>query len=301
MRVNSNYYTQILNSINATQESEQNDVQQLASGRRVNSPSDDPTAAALEVENLASTADAAQYQQNISSTQTLVQSAGSALSSVVTALTSAISSGVEAAGGTMTAAQQTQMATTVSGIRDQIMGLANTSVQGVYLFGGTASSTPPFQLTTDSSTGATNVAYSGDSGVNTVPVGNGQTVQSNVPGNQIFMAGTGNAMQSLTDLVNALQSNSTSGIESAVGELQSAVSTVSLQQEFYGSASNQLTSDNTSLQTETVTLKSQENNLVGADVATVATNLTLAQTSQQAALEALAKAAPMTLLNYLQQ
>jgi flagellar hook-associated protein 3 FlgL len=197
----------------------------------------------------------------------------------------------------MTAAQQTQMAATLSGIRDQIIGLANTSVQGVYLFGGTASSTPPFQLNSDPTTGVT---YSGNSGTNTVPVDNGQTVQSNVPGNQIFASGTGNVMQSLTDLINEVQSNSLSGIETATSELQSAVSTVSLQQEFYGSAVNQLTSDNTSLQNETVTLKSQQNNLVGADQAAVITDLTQAQTTLQAALQADAKVMPMSLLNYLQ-
>jgi len=297
MRVNSNYYTQILNSINATQETLQADTLQLSTGRRVNSDSDDPTAASLEVGNLASTADAAQYEQNISSTQSLLQSASSALSSVVTNLTSAISQGVEAANGTMTAAQQTQIAATISGLRDQIIGLANTSVQGVYLFGGTASSTPPFALNANPATG---VSYSGNNGVNAVPVGDNQTVQTNVPGDQIFASSSGNVMQSMTDLINAVQANSTSGIEAATGELQNAVNAVSLQQEFYSGASNQLTSENTSLQTETVSLKSQENNLVGADVATVATNMTLSQTSEQAALEALAKVAPMSLLNYLQ-
>jgi flagellar hook-associated protein 3 FlgL len=297
MRVNSNYYAQFLNSIDATQQRQQTDIEELSTGKRVNTPSDDPTAAALEVQNAAETADAAQYQQNISSTQTMLQSAGSALSSVVTNLTSAITQGVEAANGTMTAAQQTQMAATISGIRDQVISLANTSVQGVYLFGGTASSAPPFSLNSDPTTGVT---YSGNSDTNTVQVGDNQTVQTNVPGNLIFASSSGNVMQSLTDLVNALQSNSTSDIESATTELQNAVTAVSGQQEVYSSASAQLTSDNTSLQTETVSLQSQENNLVGANVAAVTTDLTLAQTSQEAALEAMAKVAPMSLLNYLQ-
>jgi flagellar hook-associated protein 3 FlgL len=297
MRVNSNYYAQILTSINATEQRQQTDVEELSTGKRVNTPSDDPTAAAQEVQNVAATADAAQYEQNISSTQSMLQSASSALSSVVTNLTDSISQGVEAANGTMTAAQQTQMASTISGIRDQIISLANTSVQGVYLFGGTASSEPPFKLNSDPTTGVT---YSGNSGTNTVPVGSDQTVQTNVPGDQIFSSSSGNVMQSLTDLITALQSNSTSGIETATSEVQSALSTVSLQQEYYGSATDQLTSDNTSLQSETVSLQSQENNLVGANVASVATDLTLTQTSEQAALEAIAKVAPMSLLNYLQ-
>jgi flagellar hook-associated protein 3 FlgL len=297
MRVNSNYYAEILTSINASEQRQQTDIEDISTGKRVNNPSDDPTAAALEVGNLAETADAAQYEQNIASTQTMMQSASSALSSVVTNLTEAISQGTEAANGTMTAAQQAQMASTVSGIRDQIISLANTSVQGVYLFGGTATSTPPFQLNSDPTTGVT---YSGNSGTNDVQVGGNQSTQLNVSGSQIFSASGGNVMQSLTDLINALQSNSTSGIEAATSEIQNAVNTVSSQQEFYDSATAQLTSDNTSLQSETVSLQSQENNLVGANVEATVTDLTSAQTSEQAALEAIAKVAPMSILNYLQ-
>jgi flagellar hook-associated protein 3 FlgL len=296
MRVDSNYYAQILNSLDSTEQQEQTDVLQLSTNLRVNEPSDNPTAAAQDVGYVAATADAAQYEQNVTSTQTMMQSATSALSSVVTNLNSAISQGVEAANGTVTAAQQTQMAATISGIRDQIISLANTSVQGVYLFGGTASSDPPFQLNSDPTTGVT---YNGNSGVNTVPVGNQETVQSNVPGDQIFTAGGGNVMQSLTDLINAMQSNSTSGIESATTEVQNALQTVSLQQGFYSSASNQLDGDNTYLQAETVSLQSQENNLVGANSAQVITALTQAQTTEQATLAAIAKVAPMSLLNYL--
>jgi flagellar hook-associated protein 3 FlgL len=263
----------------------------------VNTPSDDPTAAALEVQNAAATADAAQYEANISSTQTMLQSASTALSTVVTNLTSAISQGVEAANGTLSASQQTELASTISGLRDQIIGLANTSIQGVYLFGGTATGSAPFQLNSNPTTGVT---YSGNSGTNSVQVGTNQNVPTNVSGDQIFASSSGNVMQSLTDLINGLNSNSTSSIQTAVTELNNAVNTVSTQQAFYNNAANQMTSENTALQTETVTLKTQENNLVGADVATVATDLTQAQTSEQAALEAIAKVAPMSLLNYLQ-
>jgi flagellar hook-associated protein 3 FlgL len=297
MRVNSNYYAQVLNSLDTTELSQQNDLLELSTTKRVNMPSDDPTAAALEVGNVESTSDAAQYQQNISSTQTMLQSAQSALNSVITSLNSVISQGVEAANGTVTAAQQTQTAATISGIRDQIISLANTAVQGVYLFAGTASDKPPFQLNSDSTTGVT---YSGNSGVNSVPVGDNETVQSNVPGDQVFTSSSGNVMQSLTDMINALQSNSTSGIESATTEVQKALTTVSLQQGFYSSTNTQLEADNTYLQNETVTLQTQENNLIGANVAAVATDLTQAQTTEQATLEAIAKVLPLSLLNYLQ-
>jgi flagellin-like hook-associated protein FlgL len=48
-----------------------------------------------------------------------------------------------------------------------------------------------------------------------------------------------------------------------------------------------------------VTLSTQQNNLVGADEATVATELSQAETDNSAALAAAAKVLPNTLLNYL--
>jgi len=297
MRVDSNYYGQVLNSLGSVEQKLQTDLQELSTGRSVNVPSDNPTAAALEVGNLASTADAAQYEQNVSSAQTLMNSANSALESVVTNLNQAISLGTEAANGTVTAAQQKQTATTVSGILSQIVSLANTSVQGVYLFAGTASSSAPFALNSDPTTGVT---YSGNDQVNSIPTGTGTSVPSNVPGDQIFTSSSGNVIQSLTDLVNALNSNDTSGIASASTAVQSALANVSLQQGNYSSTLSQLSSDNTYLQSETVTLQTQQNNLVGANMAQVISALTQSQTTEQATMEAMAKIMPMSLLNYLQ-
>ena len=68
---------------------------------------------------------------------------------------------------------------------------------------------------------------------------------------------------------------------------------------FYGNAVNQLNSTQSFLQQEQVTLKSQANNLVGADLTKAATDLTRAQTAHDAALAAAAKILPTSLLDYL--
>lgn len=297
MRVDSNYYSQILNSLNTTETKLQTDLQELSTSRRVNKPSDDPTASALEVNNLAATSDAAAYQQNITSAQTFLNTASSALSSVVTALNQAVTLGVEGAGGTATASQNAQTASTVSGIRDQILSLANTSVQGVYVFAGTASGTQPFALNSTSTTGVT---YSGNSNVNQVQIGNGNSVAGNISGDSIFLNSSGNVMQGLNDLVTALNANNQTGIETATTEIKSALDVVSQQKSAYSSTLTQMTSESTYLQSETVTLQTQQNNLVGADLATVITDLTQTQVSVQATMQATAKILPMSLMNYLQ-
>ena len=71
------------------------------------------------------------------------------------------------------------------------------------------------------------------------------------------------------------------------------------QRVFYGNAENQLNSQETYLQQETVNLTSQQNSLVGVDEAQAATELSQAETANNAAEAAAAKVLPNTLLNYL--
>ena len=81
--------------------------------------------------------------------------------------------------------------------------------------------------------------------------------------------------------------------------MRTAFDSLTGQRIFYGNAVNQLNSTQSFLQQEQVTLKSQANNLVGADLTKAATDLTQATTAHDAALAAAAKILPTSLLDYL--
>lgn len=119
-------------------------LQQVSTGLRVNQLSDDPAAAAKMVVSLAASANVDQYTSNVSSVLPQLQTADSAISSVVTSLNSAITSGTAGANGTESAANRQSLATQVESVLSSVITQANTSFQGTYVFGGSASSTPPF-------------------------------------------------------------------------------------------------------------------------------------------------------------
>jgi flagellar hook-associated protein 3 FlgL len=225
-----------------------------------------------------------------------VQTADSALSSVVTSLTQAVSLGTEGANGTLSAANQQQIATQLQGIISSVVGQANLTFNGAYLFGGTASTTQPYTADASSPTG---YIYNGNSGVNSVQIGDQTSVKVNLPGSQIFSNASANVLGSLTSLVSALQSGDTAAIGTATNAVSSALSYVSQQRVFYGNAESQLNAQDTYLQQETVTLASQQNSLVGVDLAKAATTLSQAETDNNAALAAAAKVMPNTLFSYL--
>jgi len=296
MRVNPNIAPNILNALFQTQDQEQTALEQLSTQKRVNVPSDDPLAAAQVVANQDQSAQAAQYLQNIDTLTVQMQTADSALSSVVTALTQAINIGVQGSDGTLPATNLQQLAQTVQSIQSQLVQLGNTSISGTYLFGGTATTTPPFTLDPSSASGVT---YNGNNNVNNIDLGNGSVLQANVPGSQLFQNAGGDVFNSIQQLITALQSGNTASVATATTQVRTAFDQLTTQRGFYGDGINQLSATQGFLQQEQITLKSQENNLVGVDLAQVATELTQAQTAHQAALAAAARILPTTLLDYL--
>jgi flagellar hook-associated protein 3 FlgL len=296
MRVNPDMSGDILAAIWQTQNQENTALQQMSSGKRVNVPSDDPLAAAQMIGNQAQSNRADQYLQNVDTLTNQLQTADTALGSAVTAVTQAITLGVQGSTGTLSSANRQQIVQNLQGIQSQLVQLANTAVGGNYLFGGTASTAPPYTLDPTNPSG---VVYNGNSGTNTVQVADGLNLQTNMPGNQLFQNSAGDIFGSLQGLITALQTGTASDAQTATNQLRTAFDSLTGQRIFYGNAVNQLNSTQTFLQQEQVTLKSQANNLVGADLTKTAIDLTRAQTAHDAALAAAAKILPTSLLDYL--
>ena len=283
----------ILSAIWQAENTEQTAVEQLSTGKRVNQPSDDPAAAAQDVLNLSQQAQVAQYTQTTSSLNGLFQTADSAMGSIITALNQAVSLGTEASSGTLSASDQQAVAANIQGVLNQVVQLANTSYEGSYIFGGTDVSSAPF------STGASGVSYNGNDGINQALIAEGLTIQTNVPGSQLFMQPGSDVIGSLEQLATAGENGDTTAASNATAAVSGALSYLNSQRVFYGNASSQVDNEQTDLSQETTNLQSQENTLVGADMAQAATEVTQAQTDTQAVMEAAARVLPMSLLNYL--
>jgi flagellar hook-associated protein 3 FlgL len=296
MRIDPSMVSDILADLQQSQQSLNVALQEVATGKSVNVPSDNPGASADMVANTIETGEVDQYTQNVSGVLSMVQSADSALGSVVSSLTQAVSLGTQGANGTTNSSNQQALAQQVQAILTSVVSQANTSYQGSYLFGGTAASTAPYTADPTSSTGYT---YSGNNNTNSVAVGDQLSVQVNLPGSQIFSNSSNSVIGSLSSLVTALQSGSSTSIQSATTAVNNALNYVSTQRVFYGDTESQLNSQETYLQQETVSLASQQTALVGVNEAQAATSLSQAETANSAAMAAAAKVLPDTLLDYL--
>ncbi|MFC0709055.1 flagellar hook-associated protein FlgL [Azorhizophilus paspali] len=157
--------------------------QQIASGKRVVNPSDDPQAASRAISVSQSLAVNKQYDDARVSTRNALSQQESVLSSVANAIASAKTGLVRAGNGTLSDADRSSLAIEIKGIYETLFGQANaTDGGGHYLFGGYQDSSPPFVK--DDISGA--VAYHGDEGVVLQQVDASRQMPSSDNGKRIF-------------------------------------------------------------------------------------------------------------------
>ncbi|HEX7728237.1 MAG TPA: flagellar hook-associated protein FlgL [Terracidiphilus sp.] len=284
MRVNPFYISNLVTALDQTQSTQQQLTQQLSSGVRVNSLSDDPVAAGSNVLLL----NQIQKDDSFSLSSSLVSGqlkiADTALGSVVSQLTQAISLATSGNNGSLNDSQRQAIAQQLAGIRDEIQSLANSAYQGQYIFAGGQSGTAPFA--TDESTSPATTTYNGDTNVNYLQTPNGQTIQLNIPGSQIFTAGgTNDVFAALNNLINDFTSGLS--VTASAGDLTSlntALNYVSQQRVVLDNSLTRLTAATDAVSSEKMQLTVDQTNLMQADFASVATHLSLAST-QQSALE----------------
>ncbi|WP_434983840.1 flagellar hook-associated protein FlgL [Vreelandella zhaodongensis] len=167
--------------------------QQIASGRRVVNPSDDPQAASRAVGVDQSKAMNQQFADARVSARNSLSQTESILNSVSDAVTSAKTLLVQASSDTLSDVDRESIASELKGIYETMLGQANaTDGNGRHLFGGYKDNAPPFVKSADG-----NVEYNGDNSVRQqrvdasrlMPVAeNGATVFQGVPSGAGYIA-----------------------------------------------------------------------------------------------------------------
>jgi flagellar hook-associated protein 3 FlgL len=281
MRVDPFYVTNLSSALDQTQSTQQQLTQELSSGLRVTTIGGDSVAAAQNIGLLNQIQKDDSYTQTTSLAEGLLQVTDSTLGSVVAQLNSALSLATQGNNGTLNANDLKAISNQISGLRDEVLSLANTSYQGQYIFGGSQTGSAPFTLNSTSTPAV--VTYSGDSDVNTLVAPNGQTTTLNLPGDQIFTSATANVLGTLNNLVADYAGGGSSAGVVDTAALTDAINFVGQQRVTLDNSINRLSAASAAASTEATQLTAVQTNLMQADVPAVSTQLSLAQ-SQQTAL-----------------
>ena len=159
MRISSvTMYEQSTASINRQQNDFLKISQQIASGRRVVNPSDDPQSAARAVRVDQSKAITQQFEDSRVSARNSLAQTESILNSISDSVISAKTRLVQASSDTLSDVDRESIASELKGIYETMIGQANaTDGNGRYLFGGYADNAPPFVKNSEG-----NIEYKGD-------------------------------------------------------------------------------------------------------------------------------------------
>src|SRR3978361_1128827 len=117
---------------------------ELATGKRVNTPSDDPAAATI-IQELQKTLDTRQaYATNLTQANSQLGEVDTTLGGLTDLLQQAQTIASANVGSDVTAEQRKGAAAMVQNLYTEALSVGNTQFEGSYLFGGTKSTTPPF-------------------------------------------------------------------------------------------------------------------------------------------------------------
>lgn len=272
--------------------------QQIATGRRILVPSDDPAGTARALEVTQSQSLNTQYGLNRQHAKSALGAVEGTLSSVTALLQDAKTTAIAAGNGVLSDAERGFMAIELRGRFDELLGLANTrDALGNYLFSGFQTATPAFVQT------ATGALYQGDQGRRLVQVDAARQIAVSNTGQAVFQGGGQDVFQTLNDLVVLLQTPGTAtlatGLATANGSLDLALESVLTARAAGGARLQELDALDNAGSDRHLQYSETLSELQDLDYAQALTQLSQQQITLEAAQRSFVKTAGLSLFNFL--
>lgn len=278
---------------------------QMTEAKKILSPSDSPDEAAAiqrlrgEIERQSGHAD------TLKSTMQRYTAEETALSSANEIVIRLKELSVQAANDTMTAPDRKVVAVEMKALRDQLLGVGNAmDDSGNYLFSGTRVNTPAFA---EDAFGK--VTYQGDQTQTRIPAGVERTVAYTRSGSDVFARvvrqdanGQSNSVaffDALDQLVNAVDTNQTSGIHQGLADLDQMHDQIALTLAETGSDQKLVQSQLDVLDQTQLRLKTTLSEVEDLDYAEAVTRMQKELTALEAAMGSFSKMSSLSLFDYL--
>jgi flagellar hook-associated protein 3 FlgL len=278
-------------------------ARELSSGYRVQDAADAPESAAALFSLGSSLASVQAYQQNLKRVQAETASADQAIGSAVTLFDNAVNLASQGTVVTLTADQRQNLAVQVKSLEQQLVGYANTTTEGRYIFGGDQDQSPPYAWDSAAQTAS---ALTASPATRVFSDPQGQPVYQALTAGAIFdprdAAGKpapSNAFAALDALANALNANDPAAVASPIDSLHTVSTWLNQRQAYYGAAESRLTSEQNGAADKVLALQTQIGSIRDADLAQAATDLTQENATLSAATVAQAALPRKSLFDYL--
>lgn len=271
---------------------------QVATGKRILQPSDDPSAAVRVLDLKESQTRLAQYQRNADVATAKLAQEETALQGVENLLQRVRELAVRSSNDTLSADDRRAVAAEVREHMDSFLQLANSKdANGEYLFAGYQSQSRPF-----SHDGAGTFSYTGDDGQRSVKIGDSREVALNDPGS-IFMAfaadggGTTNIGEVFYDLANSLESGN--AYPAAMTDIDTTFTNIFNTRAKIGARMNAIEDQKTANDAFDLALASVRSTLGDLDYAEAISRFEQQLTALQASQQSFIKIQDLSLFNFI--
>jgi flagellar hook-associated protein 3 FlgL len=265
---------------------------QVASGKRLRAPSDDPTGMSRALELRASMQIREQELRNASDGEMWINLADSKLQDAVERLQRARELAVRGASFSSTE-ERNGIAAEIAAIRDGLVEIANTRHQGRGLFAG-------FSAADAVQNPGSGWIYGGDAGVSNRRIGDSELIQVNVTAEDAFGFGSGSDVFTvLDDFETALSSGDAAGIDAAIAEIDGALDTAIGALTELGAAGARIEHAKGAILEQVTAVRTELSMLEDADMSEAVMELQLSQMQYEAALAAFARTSQASLVDFL--
>lgn len=277
------FYDRFLSDMHKNMEAIFRSHEQLSTGKRINRPSDDPTAMSRVVGYKTEISSVEQYKRNTIAARNSLESIDSSLMNLNNIITRARELAMKGATGSIDAGAREMIASEVDALLQSAIGIANTRVGERYIFSGFQSNRPPIAPTGEFVTDPNSVS---------IDIHPGITVELNMPANRVFnrdaplstgpgydLSPDSYVLQALNTLSLALKSNDVGRIQISLDNLDSVSGIVLQEIGRIGATLNKINTIERYHNDRNHNLNTYLSNDMDADIARVVTEMTQRQTA----------------------
>jgi len=283
--------------------------QKVATGKSINSLSDDPIGLISVMNCNAKLGKNAEYESTVDSALAWLEQTDTSVYQLNQVLQSSYETLVEVANGDLSESDKSSAAEYIAQLRDQVLTIANGQNSNNYMFGGYNVDNKPFTVDSNG-----DILYNGldltdetnpdlikaDSQAITYQIGSGITMEVSITGTELLGTGDTNAYTVLDNLYNALTSDaSAEELGGYISSLQNCQSNVLSIESKVGGMVNQLELLKNRYEDEDLTYKELKSNVGNVDIAEAYTNYVMADTVYNAALKVGTQIIQASILDYL--
>jgi flagellar hook-associated protein 3 FlgL len=263
----------------------------VSSGKQIEKPSDDPLGAERAVRLRSELDTTKAYGTAVDESRSWLDATDAALSSINDIVQTARELTVQAANGATTPAARQSIKVQIDALTEQLKTTLNGAYDGRYIFSGTATDTPPYDLTS-----ATPDAYQGDSNPVVRQIGPGVSVQVNVTADDVLSG----LLPALRSISAHLQSNDATALQTTdLQALDTGLDTVTTARSQIGAVTNRVDAAGQRLDDLQDVTKAFLSKTEDADLPQALTDLSAQQNALSAALQGGSTLIQQSLMDFL--